>query len=249
MGTLSHAWLRATMLAIVWMSSHQLDVTFHGRERIVHQPNRILAFSHISALDPFVLGSLCTMPEANTNAALLPWSIAEEKWFYRLPITRQMFLGWQCILIHRNSGDFGDRIEDIATITRNGTLIMFPEGTRNRNPLPGQLAIKTKSDGSPLLGQDGKPLVRWRRGVVELARRTGSIVYPIGHAGMDDVLKVGEIFPRLNHQRITIVVGEPVNFSNPAIIALDQKTQNALLQQRLALAHYEAHLRHTDVRV
>jgi 1-acyl-sn-glycerol-3-phosphate acyltransferase len=91
----------------------------------------------------------------------------------------------KCIPVRRGEGIFQpamDRI--IATLRDGGCVRVFPEGTRTRSGVLGH----------------GRP------GVGRVLYETGAAVVPCFHRGLDQVLPIGSVVPRIG-KRVDIVIG------------------------------------------
>ncbi len=93
----------------------------------------------------------------------------------------------KCIPVKRGEGLFQpamDRI--IATLKAGGCVRVFPEGTRTRSGTLGH----------------GRP------GVGRVLYETGVTVVPCFHRGLDQLLPIGSVVPRIG-KRVDIMIGPP----------------------------------------
>jgi hypothetical protein len=99
---------------------------------------------------------------------------------------------------------------------KNGTMILFPEGTRSR-------------DGSVGTGRPGA-------GLVALANKPQ--IVPVTIAGMSDVLPIGANWP-IPFQRVTILFGPPIDYSHLVGEERSKDTAQAVVDQVMAVVRYQ----------
>ena len=144
---------------------------------------------------PFVvLGNHSSMLDIAVCYAALPIQLrfVSRPFFFKVP-----FLGWGMWLARHVSMD-PKRPREAAEVLRSldrrfrrgVSIVMFPEGTRSRD------------------GSIGKP----RAGAGLLILETNPTVIPVCIDGMDKLLPIGSIFPRI-FKRIYVYYGEPLDLS------------------------------------
>ncbi len=194
-------WLFAALLLPVY--SLMVKYRFHDREKIPQTGAVIFSPNHFSNIDPIVVGvalwHLGRLPRFMAKASIL-----------KIPV-----LGW----ILRKSGQIpverGGSTRSSAALmaakelVRKGrAVVVYPEGTLTRDP-----------DMWPMRGKSG---------AVRLALELNIPVVPIAHWGTQEVMarysNKLNFFPR---HTIDIKVGDPVDLSEFAGKALDNKTLTA----------------------
>lgn len=197
---------RSWLFRITWPITHYLVINlsaavgyvffkvFHhttilGRENIPMASNTLLLSNHQSMIDSFLVGLFAFFPRTLLRPSLLPWHPAAEENFYRTPILAWLADNWKCIPIKRGRKDVG-AIFRMARALKSSPLILFPEGTRSRD------------------GSIGRP----RGGAGLLIMETKPAVVPVAIVGMNKVLPIGSIFPRL-FKRVYLYFGEPLDLS------------------------------------
>jgi 1-acyl-sn-glycerol-3-phosphate acyltransferase len=195
---------RSLLFRVLWPVTHYLITNFFGtlgyvffhllnsttvigRENIPQQPGTLLLSNHQSMIDSFLLGLCAYYPASLLRPFLMPWNPAAEENFYRNPILAWLADNWKCIRIKRGRKDLG-AIFQMAEALKTSPLILFPEGTRSRT------------------GSIGKG----RLGAGLLILETWPTVIPVCINGMDKVLPIGSIFPRI-FKRIYISFGKPLS--------------------------------------
>jgi len=163
--------------------------TIIGQENIPQRPNTLLLSNHQSMIDSFLVGLFAFYPQCLLKPCLLPWNPAAEENFYRNPILAWLADNWKCIPIKKGRKDVG-AIFRMAEALKTSPMVLFPEGTRSRDGSVGR-----PRGGAGLLILESKPTV-----------------IPVSISGMDEVLPIGAIFPRL-FKRIYVYYGEPMDLS------------------------------------
>ncbi|MFQ5707921.1 MAG: lysophospholipid acyltransferase family protein [bacterium] len=198
-----HGWL----FRLTWPVTHYLItnisvmigyIFFHffnhttviGRRNVPQKPNTLLLSNHQSMIDSFLVGMFAFFPRSLINSSLLPWNPAAEENFYRSRFLAWLADNWKCIPIKRGRKDVG-AIFRMAEALKSSPMTLFPEGTRSR-------------DGS---------IGRARGGAGMLILETQPCVIPVCIDGMDKLLPIGSIFPRL-FKRIYVNYGRPLDFSD-----------------------------------
>ncbi len=163
--------------------------TVLGKKNVPQTPNTLLLSNHQSMIDSFLVGGIAFFPRALFNPCLLPWSPAAAENFYRNPVLRRLSDNWKCIPVRRGRKDVR-AIFRMTKVLEYGTMLIFPEGTRSRNGTIG------KAHG----------------GAGVLVLETQPTVIPVCIDGMDKVLPIGAIVPRI-FKRIYVYYGEPIDLS------------------------------------
>ncbi len=221
-------WLTTYPFSII-LGSFFLTLRITGRVRIVHPErmpkdlnNVIVAPNHPSlweALLLAVINYLCSI--THVLYALIrphkqiPWSTPDP----RLAIGKWYFFFLHTRLIWVPRGDTNGCIKafrQMVTLLKNGNcIILFPEG--GRTFLGEEFHYSAK----------GKRIRACKEGVEKLIQITGATVVPIWIEGADKVLpNDGSRMPRI-WERMTIVIGEPIEFEDPR--SLDSQ----IIQQRI----------------
>jgi 1-acyl-sn-glycerol-3-phosphate acyltransferase len=137
----------------------------------------------------------------------MPWNPAAEENFYRNPILAWLSDNWKCIPIKKGRRDL-KAISTIAEGLKTSPVMLFPEGTRSRT------------------GDIG----RGRAGTGLLIQRTWPAVVPVCIDGMDKVLPIGSVFPRL-FNRIYVNYGRPLDLSEFEGRERGKETSQALIEK------------------
>lgn len=164
-------------------------LTVIGRENVPTRPNTLLLSNHQSMIDSFLVGMSAFFPKSLLNSCILPWNPAAEENFYRNSILAWLADNWKCIPIKKGRKDVG-AIFKMAEALKSGPMTLFPEGTRSRD------------------GSIGKP----RGGAGLLILETQPTVIPVCIDGMDQVLPIGKVVPRI-FKRIHVYFGPPLDLS------------------------------------
>ncbi|MFQ5676109.1 MAG: lysophospholipid acyltransferase family protein [bacterium] len=161
----------------------------YGRHNVPQKPNTLLLSNHQSMIDSFLVGLFAFYPNSLLHPSLMPWNPAAEENFYKSRVWSWLADNWKCIPIKRGRKDVS-AIRKMAQALRQGPMTLFPEGTRSRD------------------GSIGQP----RGGAGLLILETMPTVIPVYIDGMDQLLPIGAIFPRM-FKRITICYGKPLDLS------------------------------------
>jgi len=190
---ISYGWNILTGL-VFWLFMHVLNrTTIIGRENLPKSKNRLIIANHLTMIDSWLISMACVWPQAIWKPYLIPWHLPEEKNFMASQPLKLMCQLWRCIPIHRGSGDFLRKLDQLKTTLQSGSLMIFPEGTRSREPKSGIL-------------------YNWTRGAAILAHYSKATVVPVAIRGAEDILPIGSYWPRIG-KRIVIVIGQPVELS------------------------------------
>lgn len=197
-----HGWL----FRLTWPITHYLItnisvsvgyIFFHffnrttviGRKNIPQKPNTLLLSNHQSMIDSFLVGMFAFFPNSLIRPSLLPWNPAAEENFYKSRFLAWLADNWKCIPIKKGRKDVS-AIYRMAQALKSSPMTLFPEGTRSR-------------DGTIGKGRGGAGL---------LILETHPTVIPVCIDGMDKLLPIGSIFPRI-FKRIYVYYGQPIDFS------------------------------------
>jgi len=164
--------------------------TVLGRDRVPRRRNTLLLSNHQSMIDSWLIGLAAYYPISFWRPYLIPWNPAAEENFFRHPAIRVISTLSRAIPIREGRRDIKALYRMIRAL-QDGTMILFPEGTRSR-------------DGSIGGGRPGAGLV---------ALGTHPTVIPVTIEGMDRVLPIGSSFPRFGH-RIYVRFGQPVEYGD-----------------------------------
>ena len=160
-----------------------------GKRNVPQRPNTLLLSNHQTMIDSFLVGMFAFYPMSLLKPSVIPWNPAAEENFYRNFILAWLADNWKCIPIKKGRKDVG-AIFKMADALRSGTMTLFPEGTRSRD------------------GSIGKA----RGGAGLLILETRPTVVPVCIEGMDELLPVGAVLPRL-FKRIYIYYDKPIDLS------------------------------------
>lgn len=208
-GRLFHFFWPLTRYLVTHVTSLALAVLFFGLNRTTvigrrHVPprrNTLLLANHQSMIDSFMVGFAAYFGPATFKPWLIPWNPAAEENFFRNRFWAWWADQWKCIPVRPGRRDLKALYQMIRAL-RGGTMILFPEGTRSRS---GEIG-------------PGRP----GAGLVVLANHP--VVIPVTLDGMNRVLPIGRIRPRLL-QRVFIVFGRPIDYS--AYIGRDRSKETA----------------------
>jgi len=183
---ITHVAVSAAYLVFTFLNR----TTALGRENIQGKKNILLLSNHQSMIDSFLVGTFAFYPKTLIKPSLIPWNPAAEENFYSNPVLGWFSSNWKCIPIKKGRKDVG-AIFRMATALRNGTMTLFPEGTRTRDG-----SIGKARGGAGLLILENQPTV-----------------IPVCIDGMNKMLPIGSIAPRL-FQRIYVSYGKPMDLSS-----------------------------------
>ena len=136
------------------------DVHVKGKEHVPAGGPLILASNHVSNFDPILLGTYVPRTTA---------FVAKEELYRVAPLALLWHL-WGAVLVRRDGLDMRPLRMLLRILADDGTVGMFPEGTRSRGqglqrPLPGVAYLAVKS-GVPIL-----PVAVWGADTLDLKRR------------------------------------------------------------------------------
>ncbi|NIR47155.1 1-acyl-sn-glycerol-3-phosphate acyltransferase, partial [candidate division KSB1 bacterium] len=177
-------------VALGWLFFKVLNRTkIIGKENVPQRPNTLLLSNHQSMIDSFPVGLFAFFPRSLIKPSVMPWNPAAEENFYKNPILGWLAENWKCIPIKKGRKDVG-AIFKMAEALKVSPMTLFPEGTRSR---------------------DGK-IGRARGGAGMLILETRPTVIPVCVDGLNRLLPVGAVVPRL-FKRIYIYYGKPIDLS------------------------------------
>ncbi len=187
----SYIWLCLTGV-ICWVFFHILNkTTVVGKRNLSYKKNQLLIANHATMVDSWALAGAFAWWRAIMYPHLFPWHLPEEKNFMPNWWLRILCALWKCIPITRGTGDFLQKMPDIADRLRQGSVLIFPEGGRSRNP-------------------KSRRLCAWHNGPAVLAHRSQATIVPMAICGIEEVLPIGTKFPRFG-RRIIVLIGKPLD--------------------------------------
>ncbi|KAH9725111.1 Tafazzin family protein [Citrus sinensis] len=156
--------------------------------------------NHMSTLDDPVMWGFRGFP--TMDAELARWVLAAEDICFKNSILSYFFRVGKCIPITRGGGIYQEHMnEALERLSDGAWLHTFPEGK---------------------VSQEDAPIRRLKWGTASLIVRAPvtPIVLPIVHRGFEEVMPENFLFGRrppvpLFNKRISIVVGEPIEFDIP----------------------------------
>lgn len=196
---ISFIWLFLTG-CIFWLVMYVFNkTTIVGKKNIVNCRNRIITPNHVTYLDSWLVTMALIWPSVflKFRYHLLPYYLPDKRAYMKLFIVAIMKL-WKCIFIHRGSGDFMDKADEIIQKLKAGSLVIFPEGIRTYQPEEAKI------------GKCGK-------GTALLAYHSKAIVLPIAIYGAHKILARGEKWWKVllkiffgKRQQIVIRISPPI---------------------------------------
>lgn len=181
--------------------------TVIGRERLPQGRNTLLLSNHQSMIDSWLVGISAYYPQSFWRPWLIPWNPAARENFFKNPLLALFSDLWKAIPIREGRRDFKALYRMLRAL-REGVMVLFPEGTRTR-------------DGSIGAGRPGAGL---------LALGTGASVVPVTIDGMDRVLPIGRVVPRVG-KRVYVYFGEPIDYSDFADRPRSKETAQELVDR------------------
>lgn len=151
--------------------------------------------NHVSAVDdPGAVATLVPMSWL-VQPRKLRWTLCAKDRCFRDPVSGSILSKGKVLPVERGRGIYQPLMDDVIDKLNDGDWVhMFPEGTRTRD------------------GTLGKP----RLGVARLIAepRITPLVVPFYHSGMETILRRGEWIPVNVGQRLCVLVGEPIDYSD-----------------------------------
>ena len=198
----------ATVGAILFFGLSRTEII--GRRNALRSTNTLLLSNHQSLIDSFLIGFSAYYGVAIFKPWLIPWNPAAEENFYKNAYQGWWSDQWKCIPVARGRRDMRAVYRMIRAL-KEGTMILFPEGTRSRTGAIGR----------------GKP----GAGFVALANHPQ--IVPVTIMGMSDVLPIGANWP-IPFQRVTILFGPPIDYSH--LIGEEPSKESALAVVELVMS-------------
>jgi len=163
----------------------------YGKQNIIDlSPPFVFVSNHLTILDDAFIDSLIFFPRAFFDWKFLPYHTPEERNFYKGRILSTVMNYARCIPIRRDKGIYQPGINKCIEILKNKNIVhIYPEGTRSRS------------------GELGKA----RGGVGRIIYESKAPVIPCYHQGLEEILPVGNIFPRFG-KKVKIQIGLPIRF-------------------------------------
>jgi len=186
-------WLTWQTLRCLFNIFHRIHIT--GVENIPLEGGVILASNHLSHWDSFAIG--CSVPRrVRFVADTKMYKRSFAKWFLKRD---------GGVEIDRSKSSGEDMIGNAVEAVNNEILlIIYPEGTRSRNGIPG----------------------RSRTGIMVIAAKTGAPIVPCRVTGTGDALPVGARF--IKPFKIKVAFGKPVIYQRSEI---DLEDRDRLMTQ------------------
>lgn len=191
-------WFLAALVLPIW--GFMVGYRFTPESKLPRTGPFILAPNHYSEIDPIVMG-------------VATWRLGRQPRFMaKASLFRVPFLGWLLrasgqIPVERAGSTSADNPMGAASmlIEKGRGVIVYPEGSLTRDP-----------DLWPMRGKNG---------AVRLALEAGIPLYPAAHWGTQHLMpRYGKVIRPFPRKRILVSVGEPLDLSEFAGRAIDQKT-------------------------
>jgi 1-acyl-sn-glycerol-3-phosphate acyltransferase len=160
-----------------------------GKKNVPQEPNTLLLSNHQTMIDSFLVGICAFFPKSLARPSVMPWNPAAEENFFRNPILAWLADNWKCLPIKKGRKDVG-AIFKMSRALRQAPMTFFPEGTRTRNGKIGRAR-----GGAGLLILENRPAV-----------------IPVCIEGMDKVLPIGSIVPKM-FKKIYVYYGPPMDLA------------------------------------
>lgn len=157
-----------------------------GRQHLLRAPLPLMVVSnHVTIFDDGLVDSLIFSPRVFREYDFIPYHVPEERNFFKGPLLSWFMRRMKSIPVRRGEGIFQPAMDQIMAALRDGGCVrVFPEGRRTRSGSLGP----------------GRP------GVGRVLYETGVPVVPCFHRGLDRVLPIGSVVPRVG-KRVDIVIG------------------------------------------
>lgn len=208
-------------VGFAWIFLHVLNRTIvMGHEHIGDEPNTLLLSNHQSMIDSFPVGVAAYYPRSWLKPYLIPWHPAARENFFRNRLIAWYSNHSRCIPVRPGRRDLHALIRMMEVLPK-GTIILFPEGTRTRT---GEV-------------QEGRP------GAGLLALATRPRIIPVAIDGMQEVLPIGKVVPRIG-RRIYVKFGPPIDYSE----LLDQPRTREIAQALVDKVMAAIRAQHDEIR-
>ena len=174
-----------------------------GKHHLQQAPLPLLFVSnHVTILDDGFVDSLIFPPRLFREYDFIPYHVPEERNFFKGGLMSWFMRRMKCIPVRRGEGLFQPAMDQIIAVLRAGGCVrVFPEGTRTRSGTLGH----------------GRP------GVGRVLYESGAVVVPCFHRGLDQVLPIGAVVPRIG-KRVDIVIGPPFSVDDLRALPNTQET-------------------------
>lgn len=125
----------------------------------------------------------------------VPTGIIAKDSLMKIPLLKQWMTAIGCLFLDRSDVKAGLRMiqEGCARIENGTSLLIYPEGTRNK-------------------GESELPLLEFHEGSFRLATKTGCPVIPVAITRTADIFEVHKPFVKAQH--VTLIFGEPISTDN-----------------------------------
>ncbi|CAN1858534.1 tafazzin [Linum perenne] len=161
--------------------------------------------NHVASVDdPFVIASLLP-PRVLLDAQNLRWTLCASNRCFRNPVISALSKSVKVLPVSRGDGIYQKGMDTaIAKLNTGGWVHIFPEGRLSR-------------DG-------GKTMGSIKRGVGRLILDSDTlpIVVPFVHTGMQEILPIGSILPKIG-KTVTVLVGDPIYLDDLASTELERE--------------------------
>lgn len=186
------------------------QTTIIGKKDLPKTANVMLLSNHQSMIDSFMIGLCAYFPRTLIQPSLIPWNPAAEENFYKNPLMAWLADNWKCIPVKRGRRDLSV-VYKMKRALISSPVTIFPEGTRTRSSEIGK-------------GRAGA-------GLTILENRP--IVVPVYIDGMNRLLPVGAIFPRL-FRHIYVYYGKPIDMSEFENCEKNKENSQAVIDKVMA---------------
>ncbi len=167
----------------------------------------MLLYNHISAIDPFLVGAT-SMPFFSP----VWWRAPAKEELFDIPIVRHVLASWGAFPVRRGKRDLVS-MQKMVEMLSHSVVVIAPEGRR--------------SFEGPL--QRGRPGV----GKILYDARPRKVI-PVRVRGVDRILPVGKILPRIG-KKVTITYGPPIDlspyYSSPDSVETSQRIVDTIMEE------------------
>ncbi len=200
-------------------------IVIKGKKNLRGQKFRNVLFvsNHPSYLETVIIPFATLWPNKFLNPlTCVPWQTPDVKILERISLLRFM----RCIPVHDIMGNREDPwvYREIKKVLRNGSVLIFPEGTRSGKAVDKKNVLLYTKNHIPM----GNP----RLGIGELIRTSDPIIIPILVKGAEKVMPIGKPIPKFHKSRVEIIFGVPKKSDHPP--------DEVLLQHRHAIRRWYA---------
>ena len=174
-----------------------------GKHHLQQAPLPLMVVSnHVTIWDDGFVDTLIFSPRVFREYDFIPYHVPEAGNFFKNPLLSWFMRRMKSIPVRRGEGLFQPGMERvIAALREGGCVRTFPEGTRSRTGTLGH----------------GRP------GVGRVLYETGVPVVPCFYRGLDKVLPIGAVVPRIG-KRVEIVIGPPFSVDDLRALPNTQET-------------------------